>query len=94
MLPLRFLLLAREEAGLRENRHSDNTVGVGTLERAKVRRSLAYLLLELFSWLTEGLHQTICVRRAGDDLLHRADEQADQFQELRQRFGGRRIWET
>ena len=94
MLPIRFLFLAREEAGLGESRHGESIVGIGTLERAKVRRGLTYLLLELFSWLTKGLHQAVCVRSAGDDLLYRADEQANQFQELRHRFSRRWIWET
>ena len=59
-----------------------------------VRCSPTCLLPELLSWLTKSLYQTVCVRGAGDDLLYRADEQADQVWELRHRFSGRWIWET
>jgi hypothetical protein len=78
-LPLRFWFFIREEAGQGENRHNLSNVGPGTLKRSKVRRRLPYFLLELFSWLTQGLYQTTVTRSAGNDVLDRADKLAYQF---------------
>ena len=85
-MPLRLLFFSRQEAGLGENRSILNIFG--TLKRSKVWRGLTYFPLEHLLWTTESLYQTIVVRGACDDLFHRTDKLAYQFQQLCQWLGG------
>lgn len=76
---LRFLYLIREKARLGE-KHSENIVEIaGTLKQMKGRCSPTCLPLELFSWLTKGLYQTVSFKSASDDLLYGVDKEADQL---------------
>jgi hypothetical protein len=91
-LPFRFCFFVRKEAWLRENRRSVDISGF--LKRSKVRCRLANFPLELLSWPTKGLYQTVVVGRTSDDVFDGANKSSYQFHYLHHWLGGRWIRET
>ena len=79
-LPLRLCFLIRKKGWLRENWCSVGTFG--SLKWSEVRCRPANVLLELLSWPTKSLYQTIVVGRTSNDLFNGPDKCTYQFHYL------------